>query len=182
MKTGTLTDQDMLTMQRAGMKLIEACNEGTSQGVKKAWDTRHAHEMSKDERDKEIQWLEDNHKEALAAPRMMDGNISPMQVGMMSAGQKDKWQRNVAMRDSVEARVRELSKSDDQLKSEHRAHGIAKAKSEKDQILSMHKTYEGLGPMSHRANGKLKPTYQRNVDTGLARIEELHKQFPELKQ
>ena len=39
--TRTLTDHDLLTMQRRGERIVEACNVGTSEGVEKAWETRH---------------------------------------------------------------------------------------------------------------------------------------------
>ena len=179
--TRTLTVSDMMQAQKRGQEKIDAANAWSEQAWEASAESRAAHAMSKQERDAEILRLRDHHKAALATPLMSEGNISPMQAGMFSKNQKAAWQDKAQEKMAVEARIKNLSRSDEELQAEHRAQEVKKAAGEKNQIESYHKTIHGLGPMSHKANGSLKPSYQKQIEIGTARLAALHEQFPELK-
>ena len=166
---------------RAGMRdALEAGDVAGHEFHGNQWTS--AVSMTKPDRDAEILRLREHHKAALATPLMSEGNISPMQVGMFSSRQKAQWQDKVQEKMAVESRIRELSKSDEELQRDNRQAELKKAAGEKQQIESYHKTVHSLGPMSHKANGNLKPSYQRVIDAGKTRLDEIHSQFPELLQ
>ena len=166
---------------RAGMRdALEAGDVAGHEFHGNQWTS--AVSMTKPDRDAEIIRLREHHKSALATPLMSEGNISPMQVGMFSPRQKAQWQDKVQEKMAVESRIRELSKSDEELQRDNRQAELKKAAGEKQQIESYHKTVHSLGPMSHKANGNLKPSYQRVIDAGKTRLDEIHSQFPELLQ
>jgi hypothetical protein len=132
------------------------------------------------QRHTEIARLREAHKSALAQPLMSEGNISPAQVGMFSLNQKRKWQALVQEKMAVEAVIRHLSKSDEELARENYRQRLQRAKGEAVQIHSMRRTIASLGQMSHRADGTLKPSYQRTIDADNARLEQLVSEFPDL--
>ena len=123
--------------------------------------------MTYQERLEEAKRLEQENRILLSTPLMSEGTISPMQVGMFSRRQKERWQKNGMAKMALEASIRRLRLTDDELAEiQHRKDEDAKKQLEAQRIIYQSKInfIEGLGRMSHKENGHLKFPYQRTID------------------
>jgi len=124
----------------------------------------------------EAKRLEDENREILATPLMSEGEISPMQVGLFSARQKARWQKNAQAKMGLQFKIKQLRRSDEEIAS---AEKISQDITEKERLSSIEiikgkiAFIEGLGRMSHKPNGQLRIGYQRTVDSYNAEIEKL---------
>lgn len=116
--------------------------------------------MNTQERQTEIQRLKQEHREALATPRLSDGNISPWQVSQMSARQKAQWQAKVSERFDVESRIRLLERTDEQIADTERKEQERKNSGriqQIDSLIEMMRRFTGK-------NGKTLPKYAREIE------------------
>ena len=116
--------------------------------------------MNTEERQAEIKRLKEEHKEALSAPKMSEGNISPFQVGMMSERQWKKWSDNVQESFDVEYKIKLLNRTDRQIESDEREEQARKNKSRLSQINSR---IELLSNFKGK-NGKIRPKYKKEIE------------------
>ncbi len=134
--------------------------------------------MTREERLAEAARLERENRSILATPLMSEGNISPMQVGMFSPRQKAKYQADASTKMNLEAQIRYLRKSDEEIQRDI----IFRANKEREARISQLKRQisdiEGLGLMSHLPNGKLKVGYQRTVDIAKQELQALSEGKP----
>jgi hypothetical protein len=115
--------------------------------------------MDSTQRAAEIERLKHKHAAALAAPRMMDGNISPTQINRMSDRQKAKWQALVSERFDVEAQIRQLSRTDEQITADEKEEQDRKNAGrigQIDSLISSMQYFKGK-------NGKILPKYAREI-------------------
>lgn len=116
--------------------------------------------MTKEERQAEIKRLQEDNKEALSTPLMSEGSISPMQVGMMSPRQKAKWQALAQTRLKIEAQIRLLNLTDQQIQESEEWEANKKRESrilQIDSLVSMMERFKGK-------NGKTLPKYQKEIN------------------
>ena len=71
--------------------------------------------MNYNERQQEIKRLQEENKAILATPLMSEGNISPMQVGLMSEREKKNWQANAQEKMAIESQIRLLNRTDEEI-------------------------------------------------------------------
>lgn len=123
--------------------------------------------MTYEERLKEALQLEKDNQALLGTPLMSEGNISPMQVGLFSPRQKARWQRDAMAKMALEHRIRQLRRTDEEIADNerriadnHRKERLATITILQSKIAFIH----NLGIMSHRKDGKLKPSYRRTIE------------------
>ena len=129
--------------------------------------------MTYQERLDEATKLEVEHRSILATPTLFDGNISPMQIGMMSKRQLKRWKEDNASKYFLEKKIRYLRRTDEEIGREQRQVESAKVEGRLNQLYRQRDDIERLGVMSHRKNGELKPVYQRTMDIIIQEIGEL---------
>ena len=117
------------------------------------------------ERLAEIERIKTDNREILATPLMSEGNISPDQVGMFSKRQGEKWLNNAMERMRLESLIKQLSKTDDELRVIVQDEQDKEANNRITQIIARIRDINSWGRMTHRENGKLKPKWQREIDT-----------------
>lgn len=100
--------------------------------------SRHAWEMTPEERAAEVEHLRATEREALAAPLMSHGEISATQVNRMGKAQRQRWQQNAVRRMAVEARIRDLRQSDEELDRDRRRHEAQQRKEAASRIDHLH--------------------------------------------
>ncbi len=91
-------------------------------------------------------------------------DIGPDQVRRMSDRQKEKNSEAILKGNEILREIKQLVKPDIQVAQEQDAESVRKASSRLTQINGQIRTINGLGVMSHKPNGELKPKYQRTVD------------------
>ena len=117
--------------------------------------------MDSQERQAEIIRIRTEYAEILSTPLMSTGEISPAQVGMMSKNRRETWQANGQARLMLEARIRELNRTDDEIAAEEsenaRRDGVSR-------ISALTQRIELLQRVGIGKSGKIRPTYQREID------------------
>jgi len=123
--------------------------------------------MEYGERLREAERLEKENQALLTTPLMSEGNISPMQVGLFSPRQKARWQRDAMAKMSLMHTIKQLRQTDEEIAIDE-AHIQANHEKERQATLDILQGkidfIHSLGVMSHKKNGKLKPSYQRTID------------------
>ena len=123
--------------------------------------------MNYQERLTESKRLEQENQVILSTPLMSEGNISPMQVGMFSARQKARWQRDAMAKMTLESTIKQLRLTDEEIAIRERSTS-AKQEAERQATIVILKSkidfIHNLGTMSHNKNGKLRPAYLRTVE------------------
>ena len=122
-------------------------------------------------REARIATLRAENADALAVPLMSEGSISPMQVGMMSKRQRAVWEEKTMRRMRVEAKIRDLSRSDEEIATAEAAARRAKAEAEIEQLRRSISNVETLVP--RKKNGDLRPSSLRSIDLMQAEIAKL---------
>jgi len=129
--------------------------------VKKPW------EMTKAEREAEITQLKTENRAVLSTPLMSEGGVSPMQVGMMSKRQKERWQKDAMERMDIEARIKQLRASDEELAT------VEKARVDRERegrISQLNRQIADLKSIGIGKSGKMRPSYQRTLDIAEAEL------------
>ena len=127
--------------------------------------------MSKAERLAEIVRLREECRVILATPMLSEGSISPDQVGMMSKRQHTQWEDDVMLRMGVEAEIRRLQRTDEEI-------AAADARRAEDARRSRIAGLKArIAALRHVGQGKrgLRPTYARAIaeaEAELAILEE----------
>ena len=135
--------------------------------------------MTHGERQAEIARLMAENRGALATPLMSEGAISPMQVGLMSHRQHRRYVDDAQRRMALEAHIRQLSKSDDQLRREQAAE---RQKHARDRLLQIARRCEDLRHVGvSKATGKVRPTFQRELDALHVEAEAILAEQPDLR-
>lgn len=123
--------------------------------------------MDYQERLIEARKLERDNQALLSTPLMSEGSISPMQVGLFSAKAKARWQKNTMAKMELEYIIKQLRRTDEEITC---ANQRKEAKLEDERLATIAilnnkiDFIHGLGVMSHKKNGELKPLYQKTVD------------------
>ena len=133
-------------------------------------------EMNYRERLEEADRLERVNQAILSTPLMSEGSISPMQVGMFSHRQKERWQKDTMAKMTLERAIKQLRWTDEEVASDEARiqNNLEKERLATIDILRGKINFlHGLGRMSHKVNGKLKPLYQRTIDEYHQEIERL---------
>lgn len=121
------------------------------------------------------------YRAELAAPLMSEGGISPTQINRMSDRARAQWQKNAQVRMAVEVEIRELRKPHEQRRKEgealQRRLSLAEARSTLNQLTRSipDMCLYGLG-----ARGKVRPSYQREVDKQQEELRRILREHPEL--
>ncbi len=134
--------------------------------------------MTREERLAEADRLERENRSILATALMSEGNISPMQVGMFSRRQKAKWQADASAKMRLEAQIRYLRKSDEEIQRDITFKANKEREARISQLKRQISDIEGFGPMTHLPNGKLKVGYQRTVDIAKQELQALSEGKP----
>lgn len=129
--------------------------------------------MTYQERLLEADRLTRENQALLSTPLMSEGNISPMQVGLFSRRQKERWQKNTMDKMALDHTIKQLRRTDAEIAIDEARIQARHDTERRSTIAILHSKIDfihGLGVMSHRKNGKLKPLYQRTIDGYLALI------------
>lgn len=129
-----------------------------------------AEQLDATERAMEIQRLRKENAAILATPLLSEGSISPAQVGMMSKRQGKQYVHNAQERMRIEAQIRELQLTDEQLVSNK---AVAQVEANNGRILQIKRQIEDIINVGIGKNGKLKPSYQKLYDKLQTEREEL---------
>jgi hypothetical protein len=130
------------------------------------------------ERQAEIQRLKSENRNILATPLMSEGNISPMQVNMFSKRQREQWQNNAMQKMNIESQIKALSRTDEEINLANHAENIINAKS---RLLQIHRQGEMLLCVGIGKTGKLKPSYQKELDIIAGEKNDILTKYPEME-
>lgn len=97
-------------------------------------------------------------------PQVPGIDTGPDQVRRMSGRQKTQNSDAILQGNRILGEIRELVKPETQKTKEARAKEVEQINNRLSQINGQIRTIENLGTMSHKANGELKPKYQRTID------------------
>ena len=123
--------------------------------------------MKCEERLLEADKLTQENQALLATPLMSEGNISPMQVGMLSRRQKERWQKDAMAKMALDHTIKQLRRIDEEVAFDQKRIDANNEKERQATLVILQNKIDfiyGLGRMSHNARGKLKPSYQRTID------------------
>jgi len=129
--------------------------------------------MNYTERLKEAERLERENVALLSTPLMSEGNISPMQVGLFSHRQKERWQKAVSAKMNLETRIKELRYTDKEVTHWEVIEAQVIREARISQLERQIEDIESLGAMSHKPNGELKLAYKRTLDIAQAELKDL---------
>jgi hypothetical protein len=115
------------------------------------------------ERQAEIARLREEHRDALATPLASEGGVSPYQIHRMSKAQRGKWDRLRMERMDVEAKIRELQRSDEEIERERQRAEKRAAESRANQLRSQIEFWNRRGIGVSLKTGKLKPTFRKMI-------------------
>ena len=115
--------------------------------------------MSKAERLAEIARLREEHRAVLATPLMSEGSLSPSQLGMMSDRGRKRWQAAAMLRMRVEAEIRRLERSDEEIAA------ADARRAEEGRLSRIAGLRARIAALRHLGQGKrgLRPTYARAI-------------------
>lgn len=122
--------------------------------------------MNYQERTAEAEKLKRENQALLSTPLMSEGSISPMQVGLFSAGAKARWQKDAMAKMALNCTIKQLCRTDEEIAiDEERIVTRRKQECENTLVILQSKIdfIHSLGAVSHKKNGALKPLYQRTV-------------------
>lgn len=126
--------------------------------------------MTFEERQAEIARLRTVHAAALATGTIGGGTISGFQVAKMSGRSRRAWEARVDEAFRVEAQIRELSKTDEQIAAEE----AAKVAKQRSNAIDSHRRDIKLWlDMGKGAKGKIRPSYQKMIDRARAELTKL---------
>ena len=137
--------------------------------------TKQPCEMTEEERQTEIMQIKKEYHNILATPLMSEGSISSNQLARMSARKRTQWQKNGQMKMWLEAQIRELSESTEDLKTEEKSRKRKAVKSKVGQQESYITNLTRLGISSK--TGKLRPTYKRSIGIAKQHIRDATEPF-----
>jgi hypothetical protein len=126
--------------------------------------------MTYEERQAEIKRIRDENHVILATPTLFDGDISPMQVGMMSDRQRKEWQEKCGQKISLEAKIRTLSRTDAEIASDEKWILDRDKAALRNQLENR---IEWLTHVGTYAGGKISKKYQREIDKAKTELETL---------
>lgn len=137
--------------------------------------------LSDEEAAAKVAELEATYRVALATPLMSDGNISPMQVGLMSDRQRKRWQDNAGVHITVRGWIRELKRpaADRQRDAQARAAAVA-LKADREDLDRAVRHIENGCAYGVGKRGKLTPTWQAHVARHQAEIRAVLERRPEM--
>jgi hypothetical protein len=118
--------------------------------------------LSLGERAAEVAKLRQENVGILATPLMSEGNISPMQVGMMSDRQRAKYQDSAMQKMHIEAQIRWLESPTQELANCIAAHETRERSGRIAQLTRRIKDLERIG--ISRKTGKMRPTYAKEIE------------------
>jgi len=118
-----------------------------------------------------IEKLKSENAKVLATPLMSEGNISPAQLGMMSKGQLKEYHDNVSKKLEIESQIKELQKPSSQVAAEKEAKDAAETKSRIEALHNKIQDFKHVGTSA--TTGKIRPTYQKEIDKAQAEIDKL---------
>ncbi|MBS3735364.1 MAG: ParB N-terminal domain-containing protein [Phycisphaerae bacterium] len=119
-------------------------------------------EMDADERAEKIARLRRENRESLATPLMSEGGLAPAELGRMSRRQHEKYVKNAQKRMAVEAQIRELQKSDAELRADQKARSASK---DRGRLAQLNRWIDDLGRVGiSRKTGKLRPKYAKQIE------------------
>ncbi len=124
--------------------------------------------MTQGERQTEIARIKAENRAVLSTPLMGNGEISPAQVGMMSRNEKLAWLRNAQTRMQLESRIRELSQSDAEIAKIEQFYAD---KERAGRIAQLTRRIEDLSRVGLGKSGKMRPTYQLELDKAKAELD-----------
>jgi len=131
--------------------------------------------MTYEERLAAIETLKKENRGILATPLMSDGNISPMQVGLMSPRQKATWQDNVRKKLEIECRIRDLMKTDEELAEEKTRYLKQKREERISQLLRQKQDIWNVG---RELNGKLRRKFCKTMELVEEELKALREEEP----
>lgn len=131
--------------------------------------------LSLEERQEKIAHLRKKYKRELATPLASEGSISPYQVSLFSKKQREKWQQDAQTKIRVLSEIRELSKSDEELKQEEDKYTRQKNAMEILRLENHNAWLEKVG-VSKKTN-KILPKYRRTIDANILKIKQLREQL-----
>lgn len=117
--------------------------------------------LTYNERQAEIKRLREENEAVLSTPLMSEGSISPMQVGLMSERQKKIWQENAQLKMNIEAQIKLLSRSDEEIQMEENRL-VQKAKNSR--ILQIDSLCDSMSRFISHKTGKLLPKYRKEIE------------------
>lgn len=123
--------------------------------------------MTYTERQAEITRIREENKAILSTPLMSEGGISPAELGMLSERQLDKYRRNSQERMRLESRIRELSQSDAEIAKIEQFYAD---KARSGRIAQLTRRISDLQAVRVGKSGKMRPTYQREIDKAKAEL------------
>jgi len=135
-------------------------------------------ELTAEARQIEIERLKKENADILSTPLLSEGSISPYQVSRMSKRQKNIWMGKAQKRMEIESQIKELSKSNEQLRAEHHKEIVRR---NKDRLLQIERRVEDLERICMGKRGKIKPSYQKEIDRLKVEKETILKKYPEVK-
>lgn len=109
----------------------------------------------------EIERLKKEHASVLATPLASEGSISPVQIGRMSKGQREKWQSNAQKRMDIEQQIRNLGKSDEEIAASEKRKADAARSS---RISQLNAEIRFLTDVGKGKRGTIKPKYAAKIE------------------
>ena len=119
--------------------------------------------MTYQERQSEIDRINTDSRNILATPLISEGAISSTQICRMGKRERDQWQKNTMLKMDLLYKIRCLEKSDEQIEAAQQKAERDRNEGELLQVNSRIQLIDGLGCMSHKKNGKLRDTFQREM-------------------
>lgn len=129
------------------------------------YSTKPAEPSGRAARDAEIAKLREENKDALAVPLVSEGGISAVQIGRMGQRERAQWDERRMRRMDVESKIRDLSRSDEEIAAADRK---VQERDVSNRLLQIDRRLQDFEQVGKGKNGKLKPTYQREADKLLA--------------
>jgi len=135
-------------------------------------------ELTAEARQIETERLKKENADILSTPLLSEGSISPYQVSRMSKRQKNMWMGKAQKRMEIESQIKELSKSNEQLRAERHKEIVRR---NKGRLLQIERRVEDLERIGMGKRGKIKPSYQKEIDRLKVEKETILKKYPEVK-
>jgi hypothetical protein len=129
------------------------------------------------DRQKQIETIKSEKRNVLATPLMSEGAISPMQVGMMSSRQKQKWSDNAQEKMKLESQMRELALSDEVLTTREKQKALKDAQSK---ISGLNRNLDVFQTAFKTRSGKPTKSAQATIDIHQSDLDNIYKKYPEL--
>ena len=126
--------------------------------------------MTRTERDERIQQLTRENAAILSTPLMSEGAISPTQINRMGGQAREQWQRHGQHKMMLQAEIRNLRRSDEELRADHEWQMRREADSTEAVARSRYQFLKSLEPYGFRGIKGSKRAYR-------AEFEQLRQRF-----